>query len=38
MTRKELFDWVKNEYAIEPDCPWPDFLIMNLMLNFRAIC
>lgn len=33
MTRKELFDWVKNEYAIEPDYPWQDW---NAVLRHKS--
>lgn len=32
MTRKELFDWVKKAYGIEPDYPWQDW---NAVLRHR---
>lgn len=25
MTRKQLFEWVKEEYGTDPDYPWQDW-------------
>lgn len=32
MTRQEIFDWVKDQYKTEPDCPWQD---QNAVLRHR---
>ncbi len=33
MTRQEIFDWVKDQYKTEPDCPWQD---QNAVLRHRG--